>query len=250
MASEFGESGCGSRQAFRTTQWSLILSARTADSEGSQAALEQLCQAYWYPVYSFARRRGHDHAQAEDLTQAFFARFLEKNDLAGADTRKGRFRTFLLACVQNFLVNEWDRANAQKRGGGIRILSLDDETAKERFELESRSGASPELAYEQRWVEALLETVLRRLHAEFEAAGKGDQFDALKVYLTEERGAVVFAEMAQRLGVTEGAVKGVVRRMRQRYREIFREEVANTIGDPREVEDEIRHLIKVMSGSG
>jgi RNA polymerase sigma factor (sigma-70 family) len=233
-------------RAFATTHWSMVVSAGKSDSAVADSALERLCRAYWYPIYSFVRRRGYDAHQAQDLTQGFFARFLEKNYVAQADAAKGRFRTFLLNCVQNYLANEWDRQKAQKRGGGAQILSLDEQAADERFRHELAADATPERAFEERWVEAVLETVLHRLKAEFEAAGKGDQFELLKVYLVDDKGAVSFAEMASRTGTTEAAIKGVVRRMRQRYREIFREEIASTVAGPAEVDEEIRYLISVL----
>jgi RNA polymerase sigma-70 factor (ECF subfamily) len=248
MAFEFEGSGNPGQEArgFLTTHWSNIFSASMIGKPEREIALERLCRAYWYPIYSFIRRKGFNAHDAEDLTQGFFARFLEKNYVADADSSKGRFRTFLLNCAQNFLANEWDRKNAQKRGGGVEVISLDAPTAEERFHLEPAHDISPEKAFERQWVEAVLESVLRQLKQELSAAGKEEQFESLKIYL-EDRGAVPFEEMAKRLGVTEAAVKGVVRRMRQRYRDLFRQEIERTVADPREVEGEIRHLIEVLA---
>ena len=238
-----------SAREFRTTHWSVVLQAGTSDSPEQFSALERLCRAYWYPLYSFVRRRGHDAHEAQDLTQAFFERFLEKKYLADVSAAKGKIRSFLLAALQHFLANEWDRARAQKRGGGATLLSLNEGEAEERFHFEPPDQLTPEKAFERRWVETVLEQVLSRLRDECNEAGHEDRFEALKVYLLDEKGAVSFAEMARRLQMTEPAVKGLVRRMRQRYREIFREEIANTVADPKEVDEEIQHLIAVLSES-
>jgi len=239
----FSRSGHG----FETTHWSVVLSA-TQTGPDRDRALERLCQVYWYPLYSFIRRRGYDAHEAQDLTQGFFARFLEKNYLARADAAKGRFRTFLLSCVQSFLANEWDKQSALKRGGGVQIISLDCHSADERFRHELAIDSTPENAFERQWVEAVLESVLQSLASEFKAAGKTDQFELLKIYLVEDKGAVPFSEMARRLEVSEPAVKGIVRRMRQRYRDLFHEEIAQTVANPREVGEEIRYLAGILSG--
>jgi RNA polymerase sigma-70 factor (ECF subfamily) len=232
---------------FRTTHWSVVLQAGDG-SDAALSAMEKLCRTYWYPLYSFVRRRGHGADEAQDLTQAFFERFLEKNYLADVSAGRGRFRSFLLASLQHFLANEWDRSRAQKRGGGANIISLDQHEGEERFHFEPPDpGLTPEKAFERRWVEAVLDQVLARLRDECNEAGHRDRFEALKVFLVEDKGAVSFAEMAERLEMTEPAVKGLVRRMRQRYREIFREEIANTVADPKEVDEEIRYLIGVLS---
>ena len=236
-----------SPRGFETTHWSVVLSATEA-GPGQDLALERLCRVYWYPVYSFIRRRGNDADNAQDLTQSFFERFLEKNYIARVDAAKGRFRTFLLCCVQGFLANEWDKQSAQKRGGGVRILSLDEQSADERFQRELAVEMTPERAFERQWVEAILESVLQRLENEFKAAGREAQFGLLKTYLVEAKGTVSFLEMARRLSTTEPAIKGIVRRMRQRYRDIFREEVAQTTADPGQVEEEIQYLLGVLTG--
>lgn len=232
---------------FRTTHWSVLLKAAgEEESDEKRFALERLCRTYWYPLYSFVRRRGYDRHLAQDLTQGFFERFLEKNYIADVSADKGRFRTFLLSSLQHFLANEWDRSQAQKRGGGYKLVSLDEHEADERFQFEPRDEVTPEVAFERQWVQALLETVLSRLRAECNDAGHEGRFEQLKVFLVEDKGAISFGEMAAQLGMTEAAVKGVVRRMRQRYRELFREEIANTVADPAEVDAEIRHLVAVL----
>ncbi|HAM71348.1 MAG TPA: RNA polymerase subunit sigma-24 [Verrucomicrobiales bacterium] len=234
---------------FNTTRWSLVLSAAEENQPAAAQALEHLCRAYWYPLYSYIRRRGNNPDEAQDLTQAFFAHILEKNTLSSADRERGRFRTFLLTALNNFLVNQWERGQRQKRGSGQGAFSLDALIAEDRFDLEPvATGVTPERAFEQRWVESLLETVLRRLEEESAASGAAGKFDSLKVFLVEDRGTVSFAEMAARLGMTEAALKGVVRRMRSRYRELLREEVAQTVGHPSEVDSEIRYLISVLQG--
>lgn len=249
MGSEPEENLLHNAREFRTTHWSVVLQAGAGESPEQLTALERLCRAYWYPLYSFVRRRGYDAHAAQDLTQAFFERLLQKNYLAEVSAEKGRFRSFLLAALQHFLANEWDRTRAQKRGGGALLISLDERDAEERFHFEPADELTPEKAFERRWVEAVLEQVLSRLRAECEKSADGNRFEMLKVYLVDDRGAVSFAEMAGRLGMTEAAVKGVVRRMRQRYREIFREEILDTLSDPKEVDAEIRYLINVLSES-
>lgn len=232
---------------FRTTHWSIVLQAGANESPEQHSALERLCQAYWYPLYSFVRRRARDVHEAQDLTQAFFERFLEKNYLAHLSADRGKFRSFLLVALQHFLANEWDRARAGKRGGRAPVISLDAQDAEERFRFEPPDELTPEKAYERRWVETVLEQVLSRLRDECNEAGHEDRFEKLKIFLVEDKGAISFAEMAAQLGLTEPAVKGLVRRMRQRYRELFREEIANTVADPAEVDGEIRHLIEVLA---
>ncbi len=233
---------------FRTTHWSVVTLAGRDDSAQSQQALEALCQTYWFPIYSFVRRRGHDSHEAQDLTQSFFARLLSHKDLADVDARKGKFRSFLLNSVCNFLANEWDRSQRLKRGGGRALISLDAHTAEERYLLEPFTKESPEQIFQRRWIEALLEAVLLRLREECAAYGQAERFDALKIFLIEDKGAISFAEAGLQLNMTEVAVKGVVRRLRARYRELFREEVAHTLQTPNELDEEIRDLLAFMSG--
>ena len=228
---------------FRTTRWSMVVRAGQENAETGLPALEELCRAYWYPLYLYVRRKGHDAHTAQDLTQAFFARLLEKNLFAVADQERGRFRTFLLSALANFLHNEHEHATREKRGGGAETFSLDAVMAEEKFQKEPSVLETPEKIFERRWVETLLENVLARVREENRAAGELERFELLKIFLVEDKGTVSFSEMGSRLNMTEAAVKGVVRRLRARYREIFREEVAHTVASPDEVDAEIRYLL-------
>ena len=232
---------------FATTHWSVVLSAGRLDTLGAGRALEKLCQTYWYPLYSYVRRRGYAPHDAEDLTQEFFARFLAHDWVANADREKGRFRTFLLSAMNHFLANEWDKARAQKRGGGARPLPLEVETAETRYVREPADRVTPEQHFERRWALTLLETVTSRLGAEFEQAGKAELFAALSPCLVGDRTAQPYEELAKKLALSEGAVKSAVHRLRQRYRELLRDEIAGTVAAPGDVEDELRHLITVLS---
>jgi DNA-directed RNA polymerase specialized sigma24 family protein len=233
--------------AFHTTHWSAVFTARGDDSTAAHAALGQLCQLYWYPLYAYIRRRGHPPEEARDLTQAFFAQFLAKNHLADLTPGMGRFRSFLLACLKHFLANEWDKAQAQRRGGGQPVISLDDDTAVERFRLEPVDQVTPEILFERRWALTLLEQVLGHLRAEFVSSKRAALFDELKVLLTADQPGVSYAEIGRRTGLKEGAVKMAAHRLRRRYGELLRAQIAATVRDPREAEDELRHLIAVLS---
>ena len=233
---------------FTTTHWSVVLAAGDGASPSSREALERLCRTYWYPLYAFVRRQGHTTHVAEDLLQNFLARFLEKNFLMDVDRTKGRFRSFLLAALKHFLANEWDKANAQKRGGQAQFLSLEHEAVESRYWEEPASGLTPETLYEQRWACVLLERVMQRLAEDFAAAGKGEFFEALKAFLVGESRSETYAELANKFGVSEGALKMKVQRMRHRYQRLLREEIAPTVASPEEVEDEIRYLFRVLSG--
>jgi RNA polymerase sigma-70 factor (ECF subfamily) len=235
----------GSRQ-FATTRWSLVLAAGKRSSPQSSAALATLCENYWYPLYAYVRRRGHEANEAEDFTQAFFARLLEKNDLAAADPERGRFRSFLLASLKHFLANEWDRARAEKRGGGRAALSIDFGTAEERYRAEPTHDLTPEKIFERRWALVLLENVLARLHDESAQAGKADSFDRLKGFLTGEQSAGTYGQLAAELNMSEGAVKVAVHRLRRRYRELLRAEIEETVADPDEIDQEIRALFSAL----
>jgi len=234
---------------FATTHWTVVLHARQPDSPQAHEALERLCQAYWYPLYAFVRRQGHDAHDAQDLTQEFFARLLEKNYLQDVDRAKGRFRSFLLASLKHFLANEWDRRKALKRGGNRTHLPIDSQSAETRYGLEPAHDQSPEKLFERRWALTLLDQVLQRLREEFAAEGKVEQFDHLKVTLTTDRHSVPYAELGARLQLSEGAVKVAVHRLRQRYREVLRAEIAQTVARPEDVEGEIRHLFAALAGA-
>ena len=207
-----------------------------------------MCQTYWHPLYAYVRRLGHSPPDAQDLTQEFFARLLEKNYLADADESRGRFRSFLLAALKHFLANEWDKASAQKRGGGQILIPIDFNAAETTCHFEPADETTAEKIFERRWALTLLDQVLRRLRAEFVRDGKEKLFEELKPTLTEASRSVRYAEIAARLGATEGAVKVAVHRLRQRYREVLRAEIADTVASPGEVEDELRSLFAALSG--
>jgi RNA polymerase sigma-70 factor (ECF subfamily) len=231
---------------FATTHWSVVLAAGDRESPQARAALEELCAAYWHPLYAYVRRLGYGADQAQDLTQEFFTRFLGKNYLRDVDRERGKFRTFLLVSFRHFLANEYDRATAQKRGGGRSILSLDFRASEQRERLEPRHTLTAEKLYERRWALALLEYALARLRAEHTQAGRGPLFDALKVYLTGEQVGASHKELAAQLGMTTGAVTIAVHRLRQRYREVLREEIGRTVNDPMEIDGEIRDLFAAL----
>jgi DNA-directed RNA polymerase specialized sigma24 family protein len=232
---------------FATTHWSVVLEAGRNDSPRATEALEQLCRQYWYPLYAFVRRYGHDLHTAQDLTQEFFRKLLEKNYLGIADRRRGKFRWFLLATFKGFLANEWDRARAQKRGSGQRPVALDELTAEQRYRLEPSDASTAERVYERRWALTLLETARARLKEEFVSAGKLKRFELLEGCLPGEAPTRSYADLGRELAATEGAIKVEVHRMKKRYGELLRGEVAKTVAHPGEVEEEIRYLIDVLA---
>jgi DNA-directed RNA polymerase specialized sigma24 family protein len=251
MPTNLSEEAFGGQPAagrvFATTHWSVVLQAGAGDSPAAQPALERLCQTYWLPLYAYVRRRGYSPEDAQDLTQEFFARLLQRRWLASADPHRGRFRAVLLTAMKHFLADEWDRLKAQKRGGGQRVLPLEVESAETRFQLEPADTRTPETIYEWRWAQALLETVFEQLHREYVDEGKGMLFGELKGCLTQARSAVRYAELASRLKLSEGSLRVTVHRLRQRYRELLRAEVAHTVASPAEVEEELRYLFRVLS---
>lgn len=236
------------RRRFATTRWSQVLAAGHADTRGSREALSRLCESYWYPLYVYVRRWGYDADQAQDLTQEFFARLLEKHYLQAADPSRGRFRSFLLASLKHFLANERDRAGAIKRGGRATILPLEIESAEGRYSLELPDEETPERIYERRWALTLLERTLARLSGEFEAVGKRTLFVRLEGYLTGEQETLPYADLAFDLGMSEGAVKVMIHRLRRRFGSLLREEVGDTVSTPAEVDDEIRDLFRALKG--
>jgi DNA-directed RNA polymerase specialized sigma24 family protein len=233
---------------FVTTHWSIVLGARDKDSSDSTAALERLCRIYWYPLYAHVRRLGHASPDAEDLTQEFFARLLSKNYLEAADQAKGRFRTFLLVALDRFLANEWDRAQARKRGGGCSFLPLDTVLAERLYAEQSFPELPREREYERRWALTLVEQAMGRLRGEYERAGKTDQFERLKGFLGAGQGSIAYGPLAKDMQTTEGAARVMVYRLRRRFREIFSEEVAHTLADPRDLPEEMQHLMEVLTG--
>jgi RNA polymerase sigma-70 factor (ECF subfamily) len=241
------ESGSASGQWFATTHWSVVVLAGQQQSAGSADALELLCRRYWPPVYAFVRRRGHGLADAQDLTQEFFARLLGRNFVQTADASKGKFRTFLLTAVNRFLINDRERAQAQKRGGCHAHFSLDDVRAEDGFRVEPADDATPETIYERRWAETVLEAVLTRLRQEYENAGEHERFEILKPFLTHEKQPKAGAQLAAQLGISESSAYSAVHRLRKRYGELLREEIAQTVTRPEEIEEELRYLVQVLS---
>jgi RNA polymerase sigma factor (sigma-70 family) len=233
---------------FLTTHWSVVLAAGQGKDTRAEEALARLCQTYWYPLYVYVRRQGHSPPDAQDLTQEFFSRLLAGNSLAGIRREKGKFRSFLLAAMNHFLANQWDRAHRQKRGGGQTPLSLNAEAAETRYRLEPADTMTAERIFDRRWALTLLEQVLRRLEQEYTSAGKQALFAALQFCLTGERAALPYTEIGKGLNLTEGAVKVAVHRLRQRYRELLRLEITQTVSSPDEIDGEIRHLFAVAAG--
>ena len=218
-------------QSFPHTRWSVVLASRKETSAQSAAALETICQAYWYPLYAYVRRCGQSPHDAQDLTQEFFSRLLEKRWLDAADRDKGKLRTFLIVALKNFMAKEWRRVSAQKRGGGQTHLPMDTAFAESRYAADASSDLRAEDIFEQQWALTLLELTLQRLQTEFEAAGKPDEFEEMKSCLMAERGAIDYASVAIRIGVNEGAARVAVHRLRKRFREIYREEISQTLAE-------------------
>jgi len=236
------------RQWFTTTHWSVVLAAGHESSPGAQEALEKLCRTYWYPLYAFARRQGCTVEEAEDMTQEFFARLLAKNYLSLADPARGRFRSFLLTSLKNFLANEWRLVSRAKRGGGQQFIPLDAKDAEGRYAHEPVDEASPDKLYEKRWAATVLEQAMDRLHEEFRATGREKLFAELKAFVWGDRDVTSQVEVAARLRMSEGAVNVAVHRMRRHYRELLRAEIAETVASPAEVDEELHHLKTVLSG--
>ena len=235
---------------FTTTRWTLVLEAADTRSPHGREALEDLCECYWYPLYVYVRRRGYGSEEAQDLTQGFFAQFLAKGYIKAADPQRGKFRSFLLSSLQNYLANEWDRARAKKRGGGRIPISLDFEKGEERYHVEPADDISPDKVYEQRWALALIDRTLERLAAAMEQAGQSQRFNSLQPFLTGETTGTRYRSVAARLGMTEGAVKVAVHRLRQRFGVLLREEVGQTVADSGQVDEEIRYLLSVLGAGG
>jgi len=232
---------------FATTHWSVVLAAGEESSPQTEAALTRLCQTYWLPIYAFVRKRGHSPEQAEDLVQEFFGNFLEKNYVAKATRERGRFRSFLMTSVENFLHNVHARNQTRKRGGGVPLLSLDNQDAEAGYLSETTDESDPAKAFEQRWASTVLQTVLQRLRNEFVQRSQSELFDALAAHLWGESGSIPYAQVAERFKFTIANVKTTAFRLRQRYRELLREEIAQTVDQPGEIDEEIRYLMKVVS---
>lgn len=232
---------------FSTTNWSVVLAAAQSDPAASALALEKLCKRYWHPVYAFVRRRGHEVHEAEDLTQGFFYFVIEQQALLRVDQAKGRFRTFILTALTNFLHNERDRHQAYKRGGRHQIISLDDEFAESTLGFEERNGETPEILFERHWATMMVKRALEELRCDYEERGKGALFANLQPFLTGEPVAADHERIARQLSMEAGTVKVALHRARRRFGEILRREVAHTVERPDEIEAEIRDLLAAMA---
>jgi RNA polymerase sigma-70 factor (ECF subfamily) len=231
---------------FATTHWSVVLAAGRPKSASYQQALETLCQTYWFPLYTYLRRQGYDSHQAEDYTQAFFAGLLAREGLRLADPKRGKFRSFLLTSLKNFLSNERARARAKKRGGGRKVLSLDVDNAESQYALEPRDELSPEKLFERSWALTVLARTMAHLQAEAVSTNKLKLFDHLKIYLTAEKSSVPYRDAAAELDMTEGAVRVAIHRLRRRYRELLRDEIAQTVTSDDQIDEEIRDLFTAL----
>lgn len=232
---------------FTTTHWSVILDAARPESPGGVEAFGRLYRDYWYPLYAYVRRRGRSPHEAEELTQDFFVLLLERERLRGLERSGGRFRSFLLKALQNFLANEYDRVSARKRGGGCTVIPMDEVEAESVF-LADPSVPEPEAGFERNWAFAVIANASANLEKELRASGKEKLFQHLRPHLQGDAAGRPYAELAAELGMSEGAVKVTVHRLRQRYGELPRAEVARTVGSETEVAEELRHLIEIVSG--
>ncbi|MEO6569789.1 MAG: sigma factor [Opitutaceae bacterium] len=232
---------------FATTHWSMVLRAGRHDTAGAGEALARLCQIYWYPLYAQVRRRGYSAHDAQDLTQSFFARLLAHDTLARADPQRGRFRSFVLTALKNFLNDEYEKSQAQKRGGGLFPISIDVAAAERQLHAEPADAFAPDKAFDRQWAVVLLEVVLTRLELEYRTAGKANQFAVLKQALTGASSAQPYAKLAVDLGASEGAVKVAVHRLRRRYRELLEAEIAQTVATPEEAAAELRYLFRALA---
>ncbi len=235
------------RPQFATTHWSVVLAAGKSTSAHQKHALETLCQSYWFPLYAFIRRRGYESHQAEDYTQAFFAHILEKHALQRADPRYGKFRSFLLIRLKSFLSDESDRAKALKRGGGKEILSLSLQNAEGQYALEPADQLSPETLFEKSWALTVLERTMNRLEAEMTAKNKQKLFEHLKIYLTTEKGIIPYQNMSKELEMTEESIRVAVHRLRRSYRKLLRDEIAQTVADESEIDEEMECLFAALA---
>jgi RNA polymerase sigma-70 factor (ECF subfamily) len=240
---------CSTPQWFATTHWSVVLAARQGDSSEAAGALEKLCRTYWPPLYAYIRRDGCDKTEAQDLTQEFFARLLSRDYLQQLRHREGKFRSFLLAYLKNFLSEQRRRAGAQKRGGDCVFVSLDAPAGEEGYLLEPVDELTPDQVFERRWAQAILQTALDRLREEFTGRGQSVLFERLQDFQPREAGGLSYAQLGDDLGMTEAAIKSAVQRMRERHRELLREEIAQTVARPEEIEEELRHFRAVLAGA-
>ncbi len=241
------EASDGGRRHFATTRWSVVLAAGAGRSKNADHALAELCADYWYPLYAYVRRRGHEPDDARDLTQAFFAKLLEKKGLTAADPARGRFRSFLLTSMKNFLTSEWRRQAALRRGGDVEVVSIDYEDAEQRYSIEPATLLTPEAIYERRWALALLERAVNDLRKQYADRGDVELFDALKEYVGSDSDRVPYAELSERLNQREGALRTALSRLRTRWRARLRELVTETVQEGRMVDDELTDLLKALA---
>jgi RNA polymerase sigma-70 factor (ECF subfamily) len=234
-------------RVFATTHWSVVLAAGAGESEPSRRALEMLCRAYWYPIYVYVRRKGHGPDEAQELTQEFFAQLIARDKLRLADREKGRFRTFLLSVLDYFLAREWSRAHRQKRGGQFQLLSLDQSDAENRYRLELADHETPRHHFERQWAFTVLKQAITALEAECQADGSIALFGEVRHLLSGERPDAAYGGIANRLKMTEGALRVAVHRLRRRYGELLRAEIAQTVETPAEAEEELRYLLQILS---
>jgi DNA-directed RNA polymerase specialized sigma24 family protein len=232
---------------FTNTHWSVVLQAQRSASAETNEALERLCRRYWYPLYAFVRRSGYSATDAEDLTQEFFSRFLGKNYLASVHRDKGKFRSFLLASLRHFLANEWDRAKSEKRGGRQTFVSLEGEAIEERYTQDAGARSTPEALFEHEWALTILDKALHSLKKQYTDRGKGEQFEALKCFLSGQANEGAYDLPAVRLNTTPGAIAVAVHRLRQQYGEAVRAEVAHTVSSPSQVEEEMHHVLLLLT---
>ena len=231
---------------FSTTQWSQVLAARDGTEASASDAMTALCETYWYPLYAYVRRQGHTADEAADLTQAYFALLLEKDYLKDVEPTRGSFRSFLLTSMRHFLSHEWEKGRALKRGGNTRTVSLDVDTAEARYSTEPADPVTPEQVFERRWTLMILERALVRLREWAADNDNSDQVEHLEEFLTGQQPRTPYREVAEELGMSEGAVKAAVHRLRQRFGGLLREEIAQTVADPAEIDGEVRHLLTVI----
>ncbi len=237
----------GAPRGFATTRWTLVIKAGRETTPGGRDALAQLCELYWPPLYAYARRRGYSVEQSQDLTQAFFARFLEKHDVQDADERLGRFRSFLLTAFKHFIANEHDREHASKRGGGHVFVPLQLDDAEARYAAEPSDALTPEAIFERQWALGVMDRAMTSLKEELVASGKQAMYERLKGLMLGEKDEGGYAAIAQALGMTEGAVKVTVHRLRRKFRDLVRTQIAGTVSDDAEIEEELRYLTGILT---
>jgi RNA polymerase sigma-70 factor (ECF subfamily) len=235
------------KAAFVTTHWSVVLAATQAGSPEAESALGKLCATYWFPLYAFVRRRGYSPEEAEDLTQGFFTQLLERQRLSRVEREGGRFRSFLLTCLKNFLSSEWNRAQAQKRGGGASFISLDRDKAEDEYRLQLGAPDTPETLFERQWALTLLDRVLDQLRTEWTYSHRAGAFELLQPWIVGECSEGGYAELGARLQCSVGAARVAVHRLRQRYRQVLQESISETVSSPEEISDELSYLMSVVA---